>query len=273
MTDRPESVLAELVAGTGEDVGRYADAVGGAQALDDALVWIRRHDAAVREVGYAALGVAALNHPPALQALIAHAAAGCADPDAEVREAVAHALGQQSDEEQCVPLLLRLLDDADIEVRRIAVFGVPITLKEPVATHPAVRALIALLADPEVVVRDAAAFALGTQLDVDCPQLRAGLRSLLNEPDTEEAYPAAEAAIGLARRADPEVYPAIAERLGHPTVGALWLQAAGELADSRLLPVLLRLRAPDNQPDDPWVQHLENAISYCSTPRNSGSSR
>jgi hypothetical protein len=65
----------------------------------------------------------------------------------------------------------------------------------------------------------------------------------------------------------------IAERLGNPTVGALWLQTAGELADSRLLPVLLRLRAPDNQPDDPRVQHLEHAISYCSTPRNSGSSR
>lgn len=136
--------------------------------------------------------------------------------------------------------------------------------------NPATRALIARLADPDPIVRDAAAFVLGEQWDVDDPNLRAGLRGLLHEPDTDEAYPAAEAAFGLARRADPEVHTVIAERLRHPTVGALWLRAAGELGDPRLLPALVQLRAPDNEPADPWVAHLEEAIRRCTAPENAG---
>jgi len=236
--------------------------------MDDILARIRNQDPARREEGYLALGVAALNHPPALEALIAHATAGCTDPDAAVREALADALGKQSGQQRCVALLMRLLNDADAAVRRIAAFSLAITLDEPSSTNPAVRLLIARLADADPTVRDAAAFVLGEQLDVDSSQLRAGLRRLLHEPDTEEAYPAAEAAFGLARRGDPEVHTVIAERLRHPTVGALWLRAAAELGDPRLQPALLQLRAPDNEADDPWVQHLEDAIRRCATPGN-----
>jgi HEAT repeat protein len=240
--------------------------VRGVHTMDEILARMRHQDAAKRVEGYIALGDAALNHQPAMQALLAHAEAGCADPDTGVRDSVAHALGQQSNDQRCVPLLIRLLDDADAGVRRSAAFGLGITLEQPSATHPAVRALIARLADPAPVVRDAAAFVLGDQLDVDSPNLRAGLRRLLHEPDTAEAYPAAEAAFGLARRADPEVHAVITERLGRPHVGSLWLRAAGELGDPRLRPALLRLRAPDNEADDPWVQDLENAIHCCAAP-------
>lgn len=92
------------------------------------------------------------------------------------------------------------------------------------------------------------------------------MRNLLHEPDTDVAYPAAEAAFGLARRADSEVHTVIRERLGHPTVGVLWLRAAGELGDPRLLPALLQLRTPDNEADDPWVRHLEDAVRRCTRP-------
>jgi HEAT repeat protein len=142
------------------------------------------------------------------------------------------------------------------------------TLDEPCPTHPAVRALIARLADLEPIVRDAAAFVLGAQLDVDSPSLRAGLHGLIHEPDTDKTYAAAEAAFGLARRADPAGAPVIRERLEHPTVGALWPRAAGELGDPRLLPTL-QLRAPDNEADDQWVQHLEDGIRRCAEPGNS----
>jgi HEAT repeat protein len=241
-----------------------------AQAMEDILARITDKGAATREDGYIALGTAALNHPPALEALIAHAAVDCADPDAGVREAVAHALGNQSGEQRCVPLLMRLLDDTDANVRRTAAFGLAITMDEPAPTHPATRMLIARLADPDPIVRDAAAFVLGEQWDIDCPNLRASLRGLLHEPDTDDAYPAAEAAFGLARRGEPEVHSVIAERLRHPTVGALWLRAAGELGDSRLRPALLQLRAPDNEADDPWVQHLEEAIRRCAPSEDAG---
>jgi HEAT repeat protein len=234
--------------------------------MEEMLIRLRDGDATTRAEGFGDLGDCALDHPPALQALLAHAATGCADPDARVRDAVARALGQQSVEQRCVPWLMRLLDDTEADVRRTAAFGLAITLDEPSPEHPAVGALIAGLTDPAAVVRDAAAFVLGTQLDVDSPALRAGLRRLLHEPDTEKAYPAAEAAFGLARRADPDLYPVIAARLGRPGVGALWLRAAEALGDPRLLPLLHELRAEDAEADDPWLLHLENAIRRCAAP-------
>lgn len=266
MEDAQEPRLADLVAGTTEMVRRYVDAIGDERATELALQWVASNDPAVRGVGFETLGSAALNHPPALEPLLEHAAEGCADEYSGVRAAVAQALGQQSAQTRCVPLLMCLLDDPDVEVRRIAIGGLPITLDEPTPDHPAVQALVRLLADPEPMVRDCAAFALGTQLDVDSAEIRTGLHGLLTEPSTDEAYPAAEAAFGLARRADPEVYPAIANQLTRPALGSLWLEAASELADGRLLPALLALRAPDNEPDDPWVQELERSIACCSTP-------
>lgn len=197
--------------------------------MDEILTRLRNSDATTRDEAFRDLGDAALNHPPALQALLDRAAMGCTDRDVRVRDGVAHALGQQSGEQRCVPWLMRLLDDTEADVRRTASIGLGITLDEPSPIHPAVRALIARLTDPAPIVRDAAAFVLGTLMDVDSPPLRAGLRHLLHEPDTEEAYPAAEAAFGLARRADPDLYPVIAARLGQPRVGTLWLCAAETL--------------------------------------------
>ncbi|RZT80660.1 HEAT repeat protein [Micromonospora violae] len=264
--------LTELVAGTDDDVWRFAETVGREQALAYAQEWIRSDEPDVRDVGFTALGAVALNYPPALDALLDHADAGCADRDACVRATVAQALGNQSSEQRCVPFLLRLLDDAEVVVRRIAIGGRPITLDEPAADDPAVMALIGRLADGDATVRDWAAFALGSQLDVDSPQIRAGLRSLLGESDTDEAYPAAEAALGLARRGDPSALAAIADRLTRPDPGSLWLRAAAELADPRLTPALVQLRTPDNEPDDPWVEGLERAIACCTAAMTDGAS-
>ncbi|MEU9740200.1 HEAT repeat domain-containing protein [Micromonospora chersina] len=263
MDEHQDPPLAELAAGTADDIWRFTETVGSEQALAYAQEWIRDADPGLRHVGFMALGSVALNYPPALEELLDHAGAGCADVDAGVRAAVAQALGNQSGEQRCVPFLLRLLNDADVEVRRIAIGGLPIVLDDPTADHPAVTALVGLLADPEPTLRDWAAFALGSQLDVDSPQIRAGLRSLLGEPDTAEAYPAAEAAVGLARRADPEVFAAIADRLTRPDPSSLWLRAAAELADPRLLPALIQLHAPDNEPGDPWVEQLDHSIARC----------
>jgi HEAT repeat protein len=263
VAEHQDPPLAELVAGTADDIWRFTETMGSEQALTYAQEWIRDADPGVRDVGVMALGSVALNYPPALDELLDYADAGCADVDAGVRAAVAQALGNQSGEQRCVPFLLRLLNDADVEVRRIAIGGLPIVLDDPTADHPAVTALVGLLADREPTLRDWAAFALGSQLDVDSPQIRAGLRSLLDEPDTPEAYPAAEAALGLARRDDPEVLAAIADRLTRPDPSSLWLRAAAELAAPRLLPALIQLRAPDNEPDDPWVEQLEHAIARC----------
>lgn len=217
---------------------------------------------AVRAAGVLVLGLAALNCVAARDALRALVPSCLVDPDVEVRRAMAGSLSNLSDD-WVLPLLVRLLSDTDAEVRISAVNGLPLVLDDPDPDHPAVHALLGLLEEPDIGVRDAAAFVLGTQLDVDSPEIREGLRRRLDEPDTEDAYPAAEAAVGLARRHDGEVWQVIGRRLVEPGLGSLWLEAARDLADPRLLPGLLGLRAPDNEPDDPWVQTLEEAIASC----------
>ncbi len=246
-------------------VRRYVLAAGPQPALETALAHVSDDDAARRRVAFEVLGDVALNYPPGFDAMLQLAESGCSDADASVRETVALALGQKADE-RVQPWLLRLLRDPDLEVRVQATSSLPLALDEPSAAHPVVLTLLALLADPEPRIRDWAACGLGTQLEVDSPEIRAGLRSLLAEPDTEHACPAAEAAVGLARRGDPEVIAAIADRLATSGVGVgkLWLEAARELGDPRLLPLLLRLRETDDDPEDSWVQSLEQAIVRCS---------
>lgn len=264
----PSTNGSDLGSITIEDLQRRIGHVGAEQAVADALEWVGCADAATREAGFMTLGLAALNHRPALDALIEASVAGCVDQAVEVRVAVAWALGQQSDQPACVPLLLGMMADPDTWVRQQAVAGLPITVGDPSADHPAVTTVVDLLADDNAIVQDWAAFALGIQWEVDSPAIRQGLRALLGKPDTEQTYPAAEAALGLAHRGDEQVWAVIADRLTQPGVGRMWLQAAAELTDPRLLPALLGLRAPDNQPDDPWVEDLERAIGRCNRPQD-----
>ena len=162
-----------------------------------------------------------------------------------------------------LPWLLPLIQDSDVDIRVSAVAGLPLALDEPTADHPVIGIVLDLLRDPEPRIRDMAAFTLGTQLTVDSPEIREGLRALLDEPDSEDAYPAAEAAVGLARRGDREIWTTVRDRLRQPGPGVLWLETAKILNDTRLVPMLLNLRVPDNEPDDPWVQMLEATIAHC----------
>ena len=160
---------------TAEDVRRYLGCVGAERALVDALEWVGAADAAARAMGFEVLGLTALDHRPALEALLECAVAGCVEADPVVRAAVAGALGQQSSQPGCVPLLLGLLADPDAEVREAAVGGLPMTVDDPSADHPAVVAVVDLLADDDATVRDWAAFVLGSQWAVDSPAIRRSL--------------------------------------------------------------------------------------------------
>ena len=121
---------------------------------------------------------------------------------------------------------------------------------------PRSRALIELSADPDEHVRDWATFGLGTQLDVDDGDLRAALVDRLSDPflDARE-----EAAVGLARRRDPRAFEPVRELLEAEEVSALTVEAAGYLADERLLRPLLELG--EWWEDDPEL--LRAAIDRC----------
>ncbi len=70
----------------------------------------------------------------------------------------------------------------------------------------AIESLIVLTKDPEAHVRDWATFALGTQVEVDTPELREALVDRLADEDEDTRD---EAIVGLARRGDRRMIPAL----------------------------------------------------------------
>jgi hypothetical protein len=136
--------------------------------------------------------------------------AGCAGhPDAQVREAVVHAL----------------LYRDELAARQV---------------------LIELSADTAEAVRDWATFGLGTCSRADSPDLRAALVERLDDADDETR---GEAIFGLANRKDLRALPAIARELARDEVSGLALEAAAKMPDQRFLPALEALlrSSPEDQ--------------------------
>ena len=223
-----------------------------------------------RAIGLRLLCRAALSESHLEAAMGAAAVVAARDGSAEVREAAAHVAGEVPTA-MSIDLLVGLVRDRSFEVRA-AVAGSLALADDAEPPNPrVVGALLLLTADAHALVRDMAAFALGTQLPTaDNGAVRAALHRLLIEPDTADAYPAAEAAMGLALRGDASVATVIAERLRAGGAGQLWLDAAGALALPALLPALCALREPGDDESDPWVQALDKAIAACGpvTPRS-----
>lgn len=134
-----------------------------------------------------------------------------------------------------------LIDDEDEDVRLRATAGLSVPADDEPAQGPVVDALLEALGDSCADVRDRAAFALGVQRDVDSTEVRDAL--LARFSDDDEADTPGEAAVGLARRGDPRALKRLLERLSDADVGNLWVEAAAELGNARLLPVLLQLKS------------------------------
>jgi HEAT repeat protein len=126
----------------------------------------------------------------------------------------------------------------------------------------ALVALVELTHDEDSHVRDWATFGLGQQVDVDTPFLRDALFERLSDPDDDTR---AEALIGLARRGDRRVVPALRNELRSEYVGTLAVESAALIADSQLYPALVELQAWwDVDPD-----LLQDAV-FRSTPQPDG---
>jgi HEAT repeat protein len=138
---------------------------------------------------------------------------------------------------ECIPIVLRFAAHADEGVRLDATQALYSCAGEP-PSRAAIEALIALSADPDKHVRDWATFGLGSELEVDDGDVRAALADRLSDPllDARE-----EAAVGLARRGDVRAFEPVRELLDADEVSSLTVEAAGYLADERLLRPLLEL--------------------------------
>jgi hypothetical protein len=140
------------------------------------------------------------------------------------------------------------------EVRLAVATKLPFLASDPPAGD-AVDALIRLMSDDEVKVRDWATCGLGTQLEIDTPVVRAALVERLFDTGGDTAD---EALAGLAKRGDRRVIDEILDRLSRPMVTLEVLRAAIDLPDRRYLPVLLGL--PPGGWDGPRA-YVDDAIA------------
>lgn len=123
--------------------------------------------------------------------------------------------------------------------------------------YAALEALAELTRDPVPLVRDWATFALGSQVEADTPELRGAFIERLSDEDIDTR---AEAIIGLARRGDRRVLPALRDELASSSVGALAVEAAALIGDPELHALLVALEARRD-----IEQHaLGEAIRACS---------
>jgi HEAT repeat protein len=145
----------------------------------------------------------------------------------------------------------RFRHHADDEVR----FGVVMALKG-YDVPEAEAVLIELTRDADADVRDWATFALGTLHETDTPAIRDALADRLADIDFDTRC---EAVVGLARRRDRRVLPALYKELSEDSVSPLAIEAASLFANSQLSAQLIALRGH-------WegdASLLEQAIQAC----------
>lgn len=178
------------------------------------------------------------------------------EDDWDVFSSVCSALGQLHDP-RAIPDLAAMKAHPSENVR----FAVTLALGG-YEDDLAVRTLIELTEDVDADVRDWATFGLGSRIDLDTPAIREALFRRLTDSDNTTR---SEAMVGLARRKDQRVVAALLEQLAPERMALLKerpdlpIEAAEEVADPRLLPALLRLRAAGWEDNG----YLDQVIDRC----------
>jgi HEAT repeat protein len=172
------------------------------------------------------------------------------EQDSDALAAAAMALGHFRDE-RATEALVRLKDHPSENVRYSVVHGLLTCENES-----AINALMELSADEDEDVRNWATFGIGSQVETHTEQIREALFRRLDESDSEIR---GEALLGLARRGDGRVVKYLLKELSSDEVGTLAVEAARDIAHSRLYPSLLKLK----EWWDVDQELLEEAISAC----------
>lgn len=174
-----------------------------------------------------------------LEALIA----ALRDPDPDVRQQAAHALGEFEDPRAVEPLVDVLADDRVADVRQLAAWALG-----EIEDAGAVRGLSdAVLNDDSGDVREQAAWALGEIEDARAVPALAGVLS--NDPNADTRQLAAWA---LGEIEDARAVPALIEVLLNDASGDTRQQAAwalGEIEDARAVPALIEILLNDASGD------------------------
>jgi HEAT repeat protein len=177
------------------------------------------------------------------------------DKDITAFQSVIFALGRMENKKA----RLRILDfknHASEEIRLAVVHGI-----SGIEEKPEIQALIKLSNDSDGDVRNWATFGLGNLIETNTQEIRDALFERLQEKIGDELCDEirGEALLGLALRKDERVIEPLIKELSLKLVGTLSIEAAGEIADSRLCESLLRLQ-------DTWdidEEMLKETIKSC----------
>jgi hypothetical protein len=219
--------------------------------------WCVSTDNDTRAAGLDVLGELADDDEGLVGLLLEHVMRAAVSSDTGVRLAAAAALSYKDDDRVCT-LQVGLLGDAQEVVGHEVLYSLPHDDDLP-ADHPVVHALLRAMEHPCDEVRDWATFALGTKSRVDTPAVRDAFVRHLTDDGAETA---GEAARALGARKDHRVLPFLMVQLSDPEAHYLFVDAARELADPRLLPPL-RALADAGWSELFWDCLLEDAITAC----------
>jgi HEAT repeat protein len=126
------------------------------------------------------------------------------ETEPEVLYSLGVALGHMQ-ESRAIEPLCRLKTHTDAHVRYGVVFGLLCQEDEL-----AIRTLIELSQDSDAMVRDWATFGLGSQLEIDTPEIRNALMMNIDDIDEQTRY---EALVGLAVRRDERILERVIDEL------------------------------------------------------------
>lgn len=181
------------------------------------------------------------------------------DEHEEVINSAAISLGKRvrSDDFRAIKRLVGLADHHSKDIR----FSVAYALAG--SEHKeAINTLIRLSDDEDLRVKDWAVFGLGTQIDLDTPEIRAVLKKHL---DDEDFGVRGEALVGLAKRGDRSIVEAVKRELEGEIEGTFAIEASELLADPSLIDSLIQLKIKcDNGKNDYFMSCIEDAIKACS---------
>lgn len=177
------------------------------------------------------------------------------DENEDVVASSAFSLGHRNDL-KAVPSLINLLNHSNPRVRHGTVLGLSC-----LEDQTAIDGLIYLTNDENYDVRNWATFGLGSQCDMDTPDIRNALHKKLLDKDFEIR---GEALVGLAKRNDISILNTLIDELEGEFNGNWAVEAAILLAHPQLCSVLKKLknRVGDNI-EDHFLSEINNAISAC----------
>ncbi len=208
-----------------------------------------------REVGVNVLAQIGTWRPVFLRQSVSLLVERLQDRSVRVVSAAGVGLGHRHDP-RAIPHLVAIKNHPNSGVR----YGVAFGLARQ-QTPLAIQALIELSRDPNRDVRDYATFGLGELNDRNSKAIRDALFARLKERDTEIR---GQALIGLAKRKDPRALKPLRKELIRRFRGTWSLEAAELACDSRLYPLLVKMRKHWKFPDrHRFTTFLNEAIAAC----------